>query len=111
MLRRVDGDEVFLAELVGLFLQDITKQLDLLARALGDSDAALCSRQAHTIKGSSATVGADALQKVASELEIACKNGDMKGARDLFERLKEEFAALEMTLANLDLAQQGAQEL
>ena len=111
LLRRVDGDEVFLAELVGLFLQDITKQLDLLGRALGDSDAALCSRQAHSIKGSSATVGADALQKVASELEMACDNGDMKGAGDLFERLKEEFAALEMMLANLDLAQQGAQEL
>ena len=111
LLRRVDGDEDFLAELVSLFLQDITRQLDILARALANGDAALCSRQAHFIKGSSAILGADAILKVASELETASKGGDMKGATDLFEKLKEEFEALRMAFADLDIAQQEAQQL
>lgn len=110
LLGRIDGDEAFLAELVGLFLQDIPKQLDLLARALANNDAALCSTQAHSIKGSSANLGAHAIHRVASELEAVGRNGDMKGAMTLFERLKEEFAALETILANSEIVQKEAQQ-
>jgi CheY-like chemotaxis protein/HPt (histidine-containing phosphotransfer) domain-containing protein len=111
LLRRVDGDKEFLAEIVSLFLQDMPKQMNILAQALTDNDASLCYRQAHTIKGASANLGAKAMQIVASEIETAGRNGDMEGAAAAFEKLKDQFAVTEVALADLNTAHNIGQEI
>ena len=111
LLRRVDGDEEFLADLVGLFLQDIPKQMNMLEEALGNNNASLCERLAHSIKGSSANLGAESIRMVASEMEAAGKNGDLIGTVALFRRLKEEFAAFETALVDLNVVREMEQAL
>jgi two-component system, sensor histidine kinase and response regulator len=111
LLRRVEGDEEFLADLVSLFLEDIPRQISILEEALGNNNTFHCERVSHSIKGASANLGAESLRMVATEMEATVKNGDMIVATALFERLKKEFAAFEMNLANLGIVQQGAQEL
>jgi signal transduction histidine kinase/CheY-like chemotaxis protein/HPt (histidine-containing phosphotransfer) domain-containing protein len=95
LLRRVGDDEEFLAKLVALFLQDIPKQISSLEEALKKNDGLLCERIAHSIKGSSANLGAESIRMVASEMEADLKNGDMMTAAGRLKELKQDFAAFE----------------
>lgn len=72
-------DPALLAELSGIFRQEAAERLDVLRRqvdALQNPDAqdladlfTSARREAHTIKGSAGTVGADELRSVALRLE------------------------------------------
>src|SRR6185369_3037291 len=63
-----DNDE-FLREIIGIFLEDTPQRLTELDEGLGAGDASKFVRAAHSIKGSSANVGAAALRAAAEKLE------------------------------------------
>ena len=71
------GDNgAFLKEIVGIYLEDTPQAAPgAEGRALRPGDVALFTRAAHTIKGSSANVGAVALAGVAERLEAAVPEG------------------------------------
>ena len=71
----VDGDRAFVVDLVETFLTDGARQLDELATACAAQDAAAAVRPAHTLKSSSATVGAVALAAAAREAEATARAG------------------------------------
>jgi HPt (histidine-containing phosphotransfer) domain-containing protein len=77
----VGGDESFLAELVGEFLEDAPRQLETLRSGLEGGDAETVRRAAHTLKGNGRTFGAEELASVSQELEAAAKAGDLDAAR------------------------------
>src|SRR5215210_1078759 len=52
------GDQELLAELVGLFLEDMPPQLEALREAIEGGDASSVQRVAHTLKGSCGNMGA-----------------------------------------------------
>ena len=77
LLERMVGDAA-LARMFGVgFLQDIPQRIAALRGFLEVGDPASTERQAHTIKGASANVGANALRAVAADLEWAAKAGDL----------------------------------
>jgi len=97
MLERMMGDEDLARMILDGFLQDIPRQIRALRDFLDAANAPGAERQAHTIKGASASVGGEALRAVAHEMEKAGKAGDLAAVRarmvDLqaqFDRLKEE---------------------
>ncbi len=63
------GDAEFEREIAGEFLGQARELFEEAARALETCDAAALRRVAHTLKGSSRTVGADGLARLAAELE------------------------------------------
>ncbi|MCB1105499.1 MAG: Hpt domain-containing protein [Cephaloticoccus sp.] len=63
-----DNDE-FLREIVGIFLEDTPKRLTELNECLARHDVRSFTRAAHSIKGSSANVGAGYLRRAAEQLE------------------------------------------
>lgn len=63
-----DSDE-FLREIVGIFLDDTPQRIAELDECLASGDTKRFTRAAHSIKGSSANVGANALRAVAEQLE------------------------------------------
>ena len=74
------GDIGFVVELVETYLADTPAQLEAMASAVAADDADALVRPAHTLKSSSATVGAMRLSSVARELEMAGRTGTLDGS-------------------------------
>ena len=69
-----------------------------LKNHVATGDARLVERQAHKIKGASATVGCEALRSVAWAMEQAGKAGDMDEVRARVTDLDKQFTALKEVL-------------
>ena len=77
MMVRVMGDDELARKVIGGFLKDIPRQIEALKAYLEAGDAPGAWRQAHSMKSASASVGGEALRKVAFEMENAAKAGDL----------------------------------
>ena len=70
------GDDIgFVRELLETYLADTPAQLDAMTAAVEADDAAALVRPAHTLKSSSASLGAMRLSSRARELELAGRSG------------------------------------
>ena len=76
----VNGDRAFVVELIEAFLADGAQQLAAIDAARIADDAEAMVRPAHTLKSSSATVGAMRLSAAARELEMAGRSGRLDEA-------------------------------
>jgi len=95
LLNLFGGDRKAAAEITAEFLKDAPLQAAALHQALAAGDAALARRQAHTLKGASANVGAEALRAVANRAELACAGGSLQEAGELAEELDAELRLLQ----------------
>jgi HPt (histidine-containing phosphotransfer) domain-containing protein len=94
LLASVEGDHAFVEELVGAYLSDGEGHVDAARRAVAAEDAESLVRPAHTLKSSSATVGAMQLSATSRELEMAGRSGSIDAAAvALADRLQTEWAA------------------
>lgn len=64
-----EGDDEFLREIIGIYLQDTPERLAELRTRNGENDRVAFVRAAHTIKGSSGNVGANEVRTLAETLE------------------------------------------
>ena len=99
--RLLDDPDMLRAVMAG-FLKDIPKQLCRLREYLETSALIEATRQAHTIKGAAATVGAYALSAAAAELEQAGRAGDLARLASLVPGLDEHFAQFQTELKRTD---------
>lgn len=76
----VEGDRSFVVELIEAFLADGATHVTEVATAVSDGDAGSLVRPAHTLKSSSATVGAQRLAALARELEVAGRSGSLEAS-------------------------------
>jgi PAS domain S-box-containing protein len=98
MLARLMGDEDLARTVAVGFLEDIPMQIAELKRCLGTADATGTARQAHTIKGASASIGGEALRGAALALETTARAGDLRAAAASLPSLESQFARLEEAL-------------
>ena len=91
----------FVVELIDTYNCDIDQLIDQMRQALAANDAVLFGRLAHTIKSSSASLGALPLSKQARELEILGKAHDLSQAGSLLERLAVNFLQVRRCLEEL----------
>ncbi|HEY6607851.1 MAG TPA: Hpt domain-containing protein [Candidatus Limnocylindria bacterium] len=75
----VAGDLAFVRDLVDTYVADSAGQVDAIEAAVTASDADALVRPAHTLKSSSATVGAVQLSATARTLEMAGRSGTLAG--------------------------------
>ena len=73
----VQGDRSFVVELINAYLADGPAMVDAIEAAVAAEDAAALVRPAHTLKSSSATVGALRLAAASRELEMAGRSGSL----------------------------------
>jgi len=100
LLDRVDGDEELLAELVGIFLEDAPRQMAALKEAMEQGDITLVERQAHSLKGAAANIGARPLSAEAHRLELAAREGNLARDVAVCGRLEQELAKLSTILSD-----------
>jgi two-component system, sensor histidine kinase and response regulator len=96
LLQVLDGDRPAAIEIVGDFMIDGAAQIERLKDALDGRDEEAAKRIVHTLKGSSASVGASALRSSAARLEAALKSeGCSEGVADLFQGVAAQLLLLQ----------------
>jgi HPt (histidine-containing phosphotransfer) domain-containing protein len=76
----VQGDRAFVVDLVETYLSDGEAHVADVEAAMAAADASALVRPAHTLKSSSATVGAEQLAGLARGLEMAGRSGSLDAA-------------------------------
>jgi HPt (histidine-containing phosphotransfer) domain-containing protein len=92
------GDAEFEREILSDYLAQNLLLLDELDRALAAGDAVSLTRAAHTLKGSSRTVGAEALASVAGEVERLAGSGNLAAAAGPLGRVRGVWASTQAAL-------------
>ena len=110
MLARLMDDEDLARVVLGGFLDDAPKQIEVLRDALGAGDGPVAHRQAHTLKGASAAVGGEALRAVAFEMEQGASAGDLAAVTARLPDLEYQLALLSDEIRAFVGGQQPGQE-
>jgi CheY-like chemotaxis protein len=96
VLRRLSEDvgvsEV--PELVQLFLKESSRQMEELRTAVNNKDVDQTMRKAHTLKSSSAMLGALTMSGLCLKMEMLGRDGNLNGADELLVELEENYAAV-----------------
>jgi len=99
LLDSVGGDASFVDELVDAYLGDAPNHLTAIGTAIAAGSAEDLVRPAHTLKSSSATVGALGLSTIARELELNARAGSLEGAAERHRAATAEYARVTDSLA------------
>ncbi len=86
-----EGEDDLLTELIDLFVQDAPPRLDEMRRALGVGDARTVAFVAHSLKGSSANIGAPHMAGLCAQLERQGRAGSLEGSEALHAQIEKEF--------------------
>jgi HPt (histidine-containing phosphotransfer) domain-containing protein len=98
LIDAIEGDRSLAQSVAATFLTNGQALLQVLASHLEANDATQAARQAHTIKGSAASVRGVALAEEASVCEIACKANDLARANSSFQNMTRAMARLTLAL-------------
>jgi len=88
----------FIAEIISSFMDSAPKLVATLEHALPNSDQEAFIRAAHTLKSTSATIGATLLAALAAEMEIFGKTDEWKNLSGKLDEVKEELQRVIETL-------------
>ena len=86
------GDMDFVRELVETYVEETGGYLEALAGAVAANDVAAAVRPAHTLKSSSASVGAMRLAELARGIEESSRGGRPDGLADAVDRVRTTWA-------------------
>jgi PAS domain S-box-containing protein len=100
-LSRVGGDVELLKEVVELFLDDYPEAFERIRQAVASRDASALEHNAHSLKGSVSTFGANRAFEAALALEKQGRSGDLSDAQAGLHRLQEALEALRPELVVL----------
>jgi len=96
-----DYGEDFLVELIGDYVEDSTARVAHLAQAAAAGDAAALTLEAHTLKSSSASLGAETLSALAKRLEELGRAGDLAALAVEVAQFVEQFGVVKTSLEKL----------
>ncbi len=98
MLGRLMDDRNLAGKVIAGFLNEAPRQLGVLRSSLEKGDAQDARLQAHSLKGASATISADALRGVCFELQELCGTKELSRALALLPQAEEQFELLKIAL-------------
>jgi len=91
LLESCDDDEELARDVVADFLDTAPPVMARLAQAIAGGDAIHARLEAHSLKGSAQTLGAEALAGAGLDMEEAAKHGELSRAPSLLARIEAEF--------------------
>jgi len=99
--RTTGGDSRIAASLIKTFLADAPKKLQLIRRAIAESDAGALAAAAHTLKGALSLAGGGTAAGTARNLQAMGRLGNLSGAAAELAVLENEFDQLRRELLAL----------
>ena len=98
MVRLMD-DEDLARTVIERFLADMPDNISVLRDHLKAGAVLNTQRQAHTIKGASATCGGEAMRFVALKMEEAARDGDLESVAARLPELEQQFVRLKVAMS------------
>ena len=95
---QTNGKPELLARTINLYLVESPKLIQKLKQAAGTNDAPEIVRSAHSLKSSSANVGATVLSRYCGEIEVFARRADTEETRKLFTKIKAEHGRVQSAL-------------
>ena len=95
---RVNGKPDLLARTINLYLAESPKLMHKLKQASDANDTLGIVRSAHSLKSSSANVGATVLSRHCGDIEAAARRADIKEARAIFAAIEAEHGRVQAAL-------------
>ena len=103
-LRELGGedDPDLLADLVQMFLQDAPGRMKQIEEALASGDIKALEHAAHTLKSSSANIGARGLSAICKRMEELARAKSTDGMSELFSASIGEYGDVATALRSLE---------
>jgi two-component system, sensor histidine kinase and response regulator len=95
---RTNGKPELLARVINLYLVESPKLIQNLRQAAGAADALAIARSAHSLKSSSANVGAKVLSRYCEDIEASARRADTKEARQILAKIETEHGSVQSAL-------------
>jgi HPt (histidine-containing phosphotransfer) domain-containing protein len=89
---------VLLAQLIDIYLEESPNLLKVMGGAVTQTDAAAMQQAAHTLKSSSAALGAITLSRLCQDLEIIGNSGTTAGAGEIMQQVESEYERVKAAL-------------
>ena len=97
-----DGSDDVLKQLIGLYLESTPPKLQKMSESFAAQDFSTVRKEAHSLRSSSLTLGAETLSQYASDIEYAKEDGAMATTIEAgilnaireFEKVKSELKKL-----------------
>jgi HPt (histidine-containing phosphotransfer) domain-containing protein len=93
-----EGEADLVVELIDLYLGDAPQWVEAMRTAAAENDATVLKRAAHTLKGSSGSLGIRQVAEVCGMLELNCR-GSAARVDELLQLLDREFDTARAALA------------
>ncbi len=93
-----NGKPELLARVINLYLIESPKLMQKLKQAAGASDAPEIARAAHSLKSSSANVGATVLSRYCGEIEASARRAETEEAGKIFAKIESEHGRVQTAL-------------
>lgn len=87
-LDRLQGDREIAAYILEVFISELPGLLAVLLASCQAGDLEAAARQAHSIKGSAANVGAEVIKCLAVQAEKACEQRELKIVAELVGQME-----------------------
>ncbi|MBK7875093.1 MAG: Hpt domain-containing protein [Planctomycetes bacterium] len=93
-----EDDPGLFFELIDLFLQDAPQRMNEIRRGLEQGDIHLLERAAHTLKSSSANIGALSLSTLCRRMEEQARKHENAGLAELYDSSRQLWPHVEAAL-------------
>jgi signal transduction histidine kinase/DNA-binding NarL/FixJ family response regulator len=93
-----DTAELILGEMIDCYLEEAPKLLQAIAAAVAQGDMIALRQAAHTLKSSSATLGATTLSRLCKELEATSRTGNTEAKLDQVPQIEAEYERVKAAL-------------
>jgi CheY-like chemotaxis protein/HPt (histidine-containing phosphotransfer) domain-containing protein len=100
-LEHLGGEEAFLAEVAGLFLEEGPKLMKAIRTSVSNKDVDKLLRATHSLRGEAGHLRAAPVVEAARQLELLVAAGGLIGLEDTLADLERNFAILDAGLTNL----------
>lgn len=101
LLERLGGAEMLIPRFMGLFFKGVDTNLATLEEAIASGNCDTVRVSSHTIKGSSANIGAMQMRETAAAIEADAKEGQIDMAYDRLLLLKQQLEEFKVAVGPL----------
>lgn len=98
LLTVTEGNAKLLGELIGLFIQDVTRCFELMQQALSEDDESGFRSCAHALRGAASYIGARQLERLAQPRDNESAQVWSESARSQLDSLQKEFGRVQQFL-------------
>jgi CheY-like chemotaxis protein len=101
---QAEGEADFALEMVSLYLENAPQLMATIQQAITNGNAPVLQRSAHTLKGSSASLGAQRMATLCAGLEKLGREGSVEGGNDQLAEVAQEFARVRAAFQALSVS-------